>query len=393
MILSNFPINNKKLAETIIVIIGLFVLAGGIVFFAIRKGNGEEKINSTLAINQEIIDNNLDSDSDGLPDNLEKTLGTDPENSDTDSDGYKDGEEIKNGYSPLAAAPDGKYNFDEFEKIKTEIKNFSPEIYENIFGEKKEENTAIISPSPAPIISPASSLTVLISPAPESSIIPSPEASISPSVLKEKNINKDWAYFLYIPSDFDAVKNYPLVLVFYGISGAISDSIDNWRGEADKNGFIVAVLLPYEKKYPSGNVVTSYPWAEASEFAVSVLKDIKKEYKIDDKNIFMEGYSTGAATAYIVALENQIKFKGVIAIGGYLPLEAGIVGKLINSNDMNFYIIHGANDVNVKTTMAQEKTLLQYGAKMNFVTLPDFSTSEYPVSEQENIMEWMKGLQ
>ena len=42
-----------------------------------------------------------DSDKDGLPDNLEKSLGTDEKSADTDSDGFNDFYEISNGYSPL----------------------------------------------------------------------------------------------------------------------------------------------------------------------------------------------------------------------------------------------------------------------------------------------------
>lgn len=45
----------------------------------------------------------IDSDLDGLPDDLEKRIGTDPNEADTDSDGYKDGEEVKNGYNPLGS--------------------------------------------------------------------------------------------------------------------------------------------------------------------------------------------------------------------------------------------------------------------------------------------------
>lgn len=43
----------------------------------------------------------IDSDLDGLPDDLEKRLGTDPTKADTDGDGYTDGEEVKNGRNPL----------------------------------------------------------------------------------------------------------------------------------------------------------------------------------------------------------------------------------------------------------------------------------------------------
>ncbi|MFA5360218.1 MAG: hypothetical protein WC349_04660 [Patescibacteria group bacterium] len=45
--------------------------------------------------------NYLDSDVDGLYDNLEDAIGTDKNNKDTDSDGYDDKTEINNNYDPL----------------------------------------------------------------------------------------------------------------------------------------------------------------------------------------------------------------------------------------------------------------------------------------------------
>lgn len=51
----------------------------------------------------------IDSDADGLIDDLERKFGTDVNNPDSDGDGYKDGEEIKNGYDPLGP---GKFTKD-----------------------------------------------------------------------------------------------------------------------------------------------------------------------------------------------------------------------------------------------------------------------------------------
>lgn len=47
----------------------------------------------------------MDSDQDGLSDEEEKAIGTDPYNPDTDGDGYTDGAEVKAGYDPLKPAP------------------------------------------------------------------------------------------------------------------------------------------------------------------------------------------------------------------------------------------------------------------------------------------------
>ncbi len=43
----------------------------------------------------------LDSDKDGLTDEEEKNIGTDPFNPDTDNDGYSDGFEVQHGSNPL----------------------------------------------------------------------------------------------------------------------------------------------------------------------------------------------------------------------------------------------------------------------------------------------------
>lgn len=47
--------------------------------------------------------NTTDTDADGLTDNEEKIIGTDPNKADTDNDGYLDLAEIKSGYDPLVA--------------------------------------------------------------------------------------------------------------------------------------------------------------------------------------------------------------------------------------------------------------------------------------------------
>lgn len=50
----------------------------------------------------------LDSDQDGLTDQEERTIGTDPAKADTDGDGYSDGREVESGYDPLKPAPGDK---------------------------------------------------------------------------------------------------------------------------------------------------------------------------------------------------------------------------------------------------------------------------------------------
>jgi len=50
----------------------------------------------------------IDTDSDGLNDNMESIYGTDYNNPDSDGDGFLDGEEVLSGYDPLKPAPDDR---------------------------------------------------------------------------------------------------------------------------------------------------------------------------------------------------------------------------------------------------------------------------------------------
>lgn len=50
----------------------------------------------------------LDNDQDGLSDEEERAMGTDPRNADSDGDSYSDGAEVRSGYNPLKPSPGDK---------------------------------------------------------------------------------------------------------------------------------------------------------------------------------------------------------------------------------------------------------------------------------------------
>ena len=67
-----------------------------------KQNIAKEQVASIDAAAQQLA--GVDSDGDGLTDQEEIRIGTDPKNPDTDGDGYLDGDEIKNGFDPLKAS-------------------------------------------------------------------------------------------------------------------------------------------------------------------------------------------------------------------------------------------------------------------------------------------------
>lgn len=82
----------------------------------------------------------IDTDNDGLPDEVEKMLGTDPYKADTNDNGINDFEEIQQGYNPSLPRPWSKYTAEEFAKVKKDIQYISLknglDTYDKLFGGK-----------------------------------------------------------------------------------------------------------------------------------------------------------------------------------------------------------------------------------------------------------------
>lgn len=82
----------------------------------------------------------VDQDQDGLSDQEELALGTDPTNPDTDGDGYSDGVEISSGYDPLVPAPGDRIGDDD-PGVNDDANaiNLTEALIQNIEEEKDEE--------------------------------------------------------------------------------------------------------------------------------------------------------------------------------------------------------------------------------------------------------------
>ena len=115
---------NKKIILLITVI--LIIIGSGAVYFLFlnEKDDGKLPIEENTEVledkKESKINKELDTDQDGLPDYIERILGTDENKSDTDRDTYSDFDEIKNGYDPFG---DRKFTEEEWEAVKKKIKD------------------------------------------------------------------------------------------------------------------------------------------------------------------------------------------------------------------------------------------------------------------------------
>lgn len=137
-----------KIAWGIIILILLFS-ASAIYYFS--RLDTETLVSSPAISPSASPEISLDSDSDGLPDRIEKILGTDSMKADSDGDTYSDLSEIKSGYDPLYAGTAGKYSPEDWQEIKDKIKKADVGFYDDNFSA-----LPVVSPSPSPSQAPLS---------------------------------------------------------------------------------------------------------------------------------------------------------------------------------------------------------------------------------------------
>jgi hypothetical protein len=85
----------------------------------------EKYFKSAECVDMDVCGGDADPDQDGVNNNEEYRLGSNPINPDTDQDGFLDGDEIKNGFNPVKASPGDKSDKMVFEspKERGEIKS------------------------------------------------------------------------------------------------------------------------------------------------------------------------------------------------------------------------------------------------------------------------------
>lgn len=110
------------------------------------------------------------------------------------------------------------------------------------------------------------------------------------------------------------------------------------------------------------------------KFAVSIV-DL---YGIDERKIYVVGFSQGAALAALVSLRNPQMFRGVALLAGFIPsiafeTDARLICPKIFSGEISlppFFIFHGTQDerVTLEKANAAKIGLERLGVTVNFVS-------------------------
>ncbi|MBR5467779.1 MAG: cadherin-like beta sandwich domain-containing protein [Firmicutes bacterium] len=218
-------------------------------------------------------------------------------------------------------------------------------------------------------------------------------------------------YMLYVPSNYDASKEYPIVLAYHG-SGQRSQTTDMvlkryqmatvWAKDSEAGHNECIVLAPHcatadgnenwttLMQYRNGLHDNSFDAMPKLTASYNLLLDVMDEYSVDEDRVYMTGLSAGGFATYTLAIEHPETFAALA------PDAAGAdPAKVAAIADIPTWIFHAEDDptvnvdeylvptlnaldaagANYKLTMYKPGTV--FGTSAHFSWVPMYADKEF----------------
>lgn len=161
------------------------------------------------------------------------------------------------------------------------------------------------------------------------------------SFVFEKDVKSKLNYIVYIPESYDPKEKWPLILSLHG-SGERGNNI------SDVMKWGINKILKENVDFPFVVVSPQCPRGEIWEMQFNKLKDLLNElessYNIDNKRIYLTGYSLGGYGTWNFAILNPEKFAAIV------PISGGAISpqKALRLKELPIWVAHGDRDTVVE---------------------------------------------
>lgn len=182
------------------------------------------------------------------------------------------------------------------------------------------------------------------------------------------------SYALYLPSNYSATKKWPLIAAFDpGARGSVP--VEHFKEAAERYGYIVC----------GSNTSRNGPLPPSAEAAKAMLGDVAARFSIDDKRLYLTGFSGGARAASAIAVWLSGSVAGLIGCG------AGLATSIEPSASLPFvfYGTVGVEDFNYPE-MRQLDRALETAGVAHHVEVFEGGHSWAPSEVCIRAIEWME---
>jgi polyhydroxybutyrate depolymerase len=157
----------------------------------------------------------------------------------------------------------------------------------------------------------------------------------------ERSISVDGTmrtYRLHVPRGYRPDRPIPLLVLLHGhgASGAQIERSTKMSAKADQEGFIAV--------YPDGSG-QPHSWQPRDiSFIAQLIQQLRQEYNIDSKRIYIAGHSNGGSMAYRLGVELDTLVAGIGVSAGLLAEQ---LATLQSRSPVTLVAVHGKSDTTV----------------------------------------------
>jgi poly(3-hydroxybutyrate) depolymerase len=192
-------------------------------------------------------------------------------------------------------------------------------------------------------------------------------------------------YRVYVPTSYDASKEYPLVIALHGMGGNESSYFDGYqRGsfkvEAEKRGYLVAC--------PKGRLPASMYMGSAEKDVLDVVAEMRKAYRVDPSRIYLTGHSMGGFGTWSVAMDHPEIWAALAPISG-----GGNPAGMVKIARIPQIVVHGDNDktVPVERSRVMVEAGKKAGTEIKYLEVPGGSHISVAAPAFKDIFDWFDG--
>jgi predicted peptidase len=212
-----------------------------------------------------------------------------------------------------------------------------------------------------------------------------------------------YPYQLYIPSNYDASRSWPVVLFLHGAGERGSD------GVLQTEVGIASAIRRYPQRYPAIVVMPRAPrdsfWAgPPGDAAIAALDLTCKELNIDARRVYLTGLSMGGHGSWMLAHRHVERFAAVLVICGFVgdrPNRPSVVPPgegtphqrmAARVKRLPIWIVHGEADslVPVSESRLMHDALRAVEANARYTEIPGTDHDSWtPTYASESIIRWL----
>jgi predicted peptidase len=192
-------------------------------------------------------------------------------------------------------------------------------------------------------------------------------------------------YVVYVPRTYSPEKPHPTILFLHG-SG--EQGTDGWKQvaqglgsaiqwNADKWDYIV--MFPQKPPGKGG-------WMEHEKLILDIQEKTKKEYKVDDKRLYITGLSMGGYATWSLTCKYPTMFAAAAPICG-----AGNPADAAKIKDLPIWNFHGDKDTAVPFKKSEEmiEAIKAAGGNPQFTVYPGVGHNSWDKAyREEKLNEW-----